>query len=316
MIPIPANGQYQLFGWRVASELPLPELLPWSGDERAVDITIRIGEVPDQLPAAQIISPFVQIAGRTLARLAVKGVGCFLIRDGCDITLAPDLPLDAPDLGLFLLGSALGILCLQRQRPLLHASAVELDGQVFAFAGPSGVGKSTLAAALVARGGRLLADDLTLPDLILSGGGVTAPPTVPVGIPRFKLWRDSLTALELTAQRRLRRPDNFEKFEVRTNRVAPAPPRPLAALCHLSPVRRPGLPILAPITGTTALALIHRHLYRRQLALKLLDPSFLFRWGSALALSVPQFQLHRPCNLTDLPAFTDQVPALLRDHLR
>ena len=41
----------------------------------------------------------------------------------------------------------------------LHASGVEIDGAAVLFAGPSMYGKTTLAAALTARGHRLLAED-------------------------------------------------------------------------------------------------------------------------------------------------------------
>ena len=41
----------------------------------------------------------------------------------------------------------------------LHASAVEIDGTAVLFAGPSMQGKTTIAAALTARGHRLLAED-------------------------------------------------------------------------------------------------------------------------------------------------------------
>jgi hypothetical protein len=45
---------------------------------------------------------------------------------------------------------------------LLHASAVELEGRGLLVAGPGGVGKSSLAAAALALGGRLVSDNLVL----------------------------------------------------------------------------------------------------------------------------------------------------------
>lgn len=44
----------------------------------------------------------------------------------------------------------------------MHASAIEVDGRAFLFAGPAGAGKSTLTAELLAHGARLLGDDLTV----------------------------------------------------------------------------------------------------------------------------------------------------------
>lgn len=47
---------------------------------------------------------------------------------------------------------------------VLHASAVEVDGQAVAVLGPVGTGKSTVAAMLCAAGARLLTDDVLVLD--------------------------------------------------------------------------------------------------------------------------------------------------------
>lgn len=44
----------------------------------------------------------------------------------------------------------------------MHASAIEIDGRAYLFAGTAGAGKSTLTAELLGRGARLLGDDLTV----------------------------------------------------------------------------------------------------------------------------------------------------------
>lgn len=44
----------------------------------------------------------------------------------------------------------------------MHASAIELDGRAFLFAGSAGAGKSTITAELLAYGARFLGDDLTV----------------------------------------------------------------------------------------------------------------------------------------------------------
>jgi HprK-related kinase A len=49
---------------------------------------------------------------------------------------------------------------------IIHAAAVERDGYAVILPGPPGAGKSTLCAALVIRGWRLLTDELTLVDLV------------------------------------------------------------------------------------------------------------------------------------------------------
>ena len=71
----------------------------------------------------------------------------------------------------------------------LHASAVELGGQTVLIAGPAGAGKSTLSAGLIARGARLIGDDLTVID------PVTGRATV--GRPAMRLHPDTAQTLAL-----------------------------------------------------------------------------------------------------------------------
>ncbi|WJW74428.1 HprK-related kinase A [Thiohalobacter sp. IOR34] len=57
---------------------------------------------------------------------------------------------------------------------VLHAAVIEREGQAVILPGPPGAGKSTLCAALVQRGWRLLSDELTL--LRLSDGRIDPVP--------------------------------------------------------------------------------------------------------------------------------------------
>jgi len=88
-----------------------------------------------------------------------------------------------------LLSRILPNVAIMRGYEALHASAVESPHGVVALAGPSGVGKSTLAAELITRGWPLFADDV----LILGYGndGVCAHP----GTPHTKVTEDDYARL-------------------------------------------------------------------------------------------------------------------------
>ena len=58
------------------------------------------------------------------------------------------------------LAQALPLASVLQGMEVLHASAVSLDGRAVAFLGRSGAGKTTLATRLLARGARLLTDDV------------------------------------------------------------------------------------------------------------------------------------------------------------
>lgn len=68
---------------------------------------------------------------------------------------------------------------------VLHASGVATAEGALAFVGPSGTGKSSLAAALVTRGATLLADDFLL--LRETDDGYEATPAYP----SLRLWKDA-----------------------------------------------------------------------------------------------------------------------------
>ena len=69
-----------------------------------------------------------------------------------------------------IMSRVLTIVAYQRGLLPLHASAVDMGGRVITVCGLSGAGKSTLAALLVARGGRVVADDM----LVLGAEGALA----------------------------------------------------------------------------------------------------------------------------------------------
>jgi HprK-related kinase A len=62
---------------------------------------------------------------------------------------------------------------------VIHAAVVERNGQAFIFPGTPGSGKSTLCAALVCRGWRLLSDEMTL---LSVADGLVYPVTRPISL--------------------------------------------------------------------------------------------------------------------------------------
>jgi hypothetical protein len=82
----------------------------------------------------------------------------------------------------YLLGQVLSHSLIKLGFEPLHATVVEVGGEAVGFMGDSGRGKSTLAAAFVRAGFRLLTDDLLI--LKEDGRGLQAYP----GLPRIKLY--------------------------------------------------------------------------------------------------------------------------------
>ena len=175
---------YSAFALTIASEVPLHELPPGSGEP---DVEIRIDTLPEAKPESDGWSI---VASPGLAHGWAPGAGGFHVRAGTEIVLDPMLNADERAIRLAIVGPLLGVILGQRGRFVLHASAVSIDGRAVAFTGPSGRGKSTLVAALSRAGYPLIADDMTVIDF---SDGL---PFVKPGFPRVKLWPDSAKALQ------------------------------------------------------------------------------------------------------------------------
>lgn len=90
--------------------------------------------------------------------------------DGLELLCEPDPTNDG--WASILSAQALPLAATIRGLEVLHASGVVLDGRAVLITGPPGAGKSSLAAALVRAGGRLLSDDAVA--LQLSGDSLIA----------------------------------------------------------------------------------------------------------------------------------------------
>ena len=125
---------YRVSGLSVASEIDLPGMIA-GAPERAPQVTIRLGPVPEQLPDSTAIGPTWQIAGKQFL-LGIPNIARFLLNDGSDIVVAPESEAGDADIPVFILGTVFGILLHQREQIVLHASAVRVNGKAVLFAVP------------------------------------------------------------------------------------------------------------------------------------------------------------------------------------
>lgn len=271
-----------VFGLRVASELPLPDLA-LAGSEGAPDVAIRVGTVAG--PAKDGVLPVPDGAV-----LTVPGVAQFAVTLGREITIDPDPAAQPADIRLYLLGSAMGLLLYQRGLMPLHANAVVVDGQAVAFAGPSGAGKSTLAAWLVARGMPLLTDDVCVIDRQSD-----ASPMVLPGPRRVRLWRD---AIEARGGNTERHPPSFpsdpsyDKYDVALGETEMA--GRAVALAAIYVLEDGASLSIEPLTGLAAAEALFDHSYRGHFAQVAGMAPDHFRHCVALVRDTPIYRLIRP----------------------
>ncbi len=175
------------FGLNIQSEIQLPGCVA-TGE--APDVTIRYGTVPETLPGAAMIRVCAQARpGQFL--LTLDNVAKYLVEDGTCITIEPAPGVTDDEVRLFLMRAVWSALLLQRGLLPLHGSAIRVKDGAVVFAGPSGNGKSTLAAALRERGFPVIADELCA--LAVKEN---SPPLLLPGFPQILLWAASLRKLK------------------------------------------------------------------------------------------------------------------------
>jgi hypothetical protein len=161
----------------------------------------------------------------------------------------------------YLLGAVLSFALIRQGIEPLHATVVAVDGVAVALMGDCGYGKSSLAAAFLRDGHRLVTDDLLI--LGTSAGGLVAHP----GAPRLKLF-----------PRMARRMFGPRVQGIRMNRYTPKLIVPLGpAQYHASPIRLAGIYVLSPPrppNPATRPTVQRRKLTQRQACIELVRNTF------------------------------------------
>ena len=188
---MPSLYNYTGFGLQIASEIEFPELLPTINDQPA--IFIRKDVIPDELFPDKDASRVHVIFKEKDFLLNLPGIAKYHVTMGRQILIESYPASDPGTVRLFLLSISMAALLTQRQKILLHASAIILNEKLILFIGESGAGKSSIAAELSRRGYALFTDDVcvleTSPD---KSDQVLAYSSYPM----MKLWDDTILALD------------------------------------------------------------------------------------------------------------------------
>lgn len=288
---------FTAYGLTIQSPLALAEPLAC---KPRVDVTVRLGAVTHHSVATGPAR--CEHATPDEVRLVWDGVCASTIKGGREIVVNPCGSVEEKLLSLFISGPAFGVLLHQLGRMPLHASVVGMKNRAVAFLGAKGQGKSTMAAALAARGHAIVADDT----LALSLNGAEQFLALP-GLPQLRLWPDVVSSLGEDPSALVRIHPGLDK-RARPVDTGSLTALPLAGIYLLD--EAPTLEI-ASISPPEAFVELVRHSY----ALRFLGNAGVtpqhFRQCVRLASSVPAYRLRRPACLHDLP----DVAHLVEDHV-
>ena len=302
-----ATLSYRLCDWRVESDLTLPELTPWDGPDRAPDLVIKIAPVVAGLADPILSTATLALDTHRRGRFEVEGIAAFLIEDGRRITIDAHMDPESPDVRLFLLGTPLGLIYLHRGMVPLHAAAVEIDGEAVLMAGSSRVGKSTLAAAFVRKGYRLVSDDVA--PLEFTDTGIQVHPS----LRRIRLWADALEGLGIEGELERCR-GGIEKFSqpVLEDTVS-KPLRPIALIHLRRQADSVGEMTFRQLRGRAAVNELGLQVYRRRAMGAIAGEARTLTSLSRAAAAIPQhYMLSRPLRFGDLDRTVDAIVETVR----
>jgi hypothetical protein len=156
------GGQfYRGYGLTISSMFAIPGAVPLGRGMGQPDIVISAGDTAIG-PVDVALGPY-QRSGDALL-LDVPGVARYLARSEGQMVVEPYPSARADDVSALLVATGLPMLLWMRGGIVLHAAGLIMPGatRAIALAGPSGIGKSSLAQRLLAGGARLLGDDSLL----------------------------------------------------------------------------------------------------------------------------------------------------------
>lgn len=286
---------YEAFGFNIRSEIPLPEL-PIGRERRVVDLEIRKAD----------LSPMRELVADPRRRVHVEQMriwfqipdtATFCIESGTTILVSPLGMADWDKIRLYLLGSCMGFILMQRKILPLHGSVIKIGDQACAIVGDSGAGKSTLATFLVQQGCPLLTDDL-----IAVRWDERMRPMASPSYPQQKLWAQSLHLFDMDPSDYRPLFDRETKYAVPVSQQFYERPAELGAVIELvkSETDRAQIRKLQGLEGIHAL---FRQTFRNTFISRLGLEEWHFQTTVRLMESIGVYQLVRPaagCSVMEL----------------
>ena len=261
---------YKLYGLTVASGLIIPDA---GGSELtqapgSADVTVALSPVPkdfarDENTVSLTAEWFYSVPDPQLFYMHCRGFD-FEISDGRTVKVDTNgLDINGTGLITYILGSAFGVVGIQRGFVPIHGAAVAVGDAAAIITGFSGSGKSAVLSALMREGYRYLADDVSM---VETEGGV---PFVFPSYPQRKIA--AATARELGEDISGAEPineDGRDKYAVRKASEWVDKKLPLACIVALTPVEDKGEGETAAeirrVTGHASLGVVLNNQYRPQ----------------------------------------------------
>jgi ABC-type cobalamin/Fe3+-siderophores transport system ATPase subunit len=286
MLKAISSTKYKAFGFSISSEIPLPELSLLNNQNHLTDIEIVLKDLTP-IWSEVAVNEGEFIVTKDMVMFHVPNTSLFRVEKGNKIIVSPLMEDEEDAIRIFILGTCMGIILMQRGVLPLHGSAVEINGKAFAIIGDSGAGKSTLAKAFLQKGYHLLTDDV-----IAVHFNEDQVPYVTPSYPHQKLWQESLDKFGMESNQYRSIYKRETKFAIPVSAQFSKEPIPLAGIFELVISEGDGIEI-KPIDKLMGLQKLLYHTYRHFLISPLGLMDWHFNQSTKMMSYVNMFQLKR-----------------------
>jgi hypothetical protein len=287
MLGIKKKVLYEAFNLKIVSDYPLPELHVLGSEIDKGEYDVKIETITNQLDEL-VLEPYEFSIMNNKVKFYVPDTAFFTMENGNKITVATIPGYDEDLIRIYILGTCMGVILLQKKIIPLHGSALVIDGKAYAFVGDSGAGKSTLASAFMKKGYKLLSDDV----IGIYFSSLNIPMVVP-SYPQQKLWQESLTQFGMSSNGLKPIFDRETKFAVPIQSNFHAETIPLVGVFELvkTDVFEPSV---HTVKGLDQLKILNRHTYRNFLIPMLNLNEWHFTTSVKLVNEINMYQISRP----------------------
>ncbi|MGP4074909.1 HPr kinase/phosphorylase [Halobacillus sp. K22] len=238
---------------------------------------------------------------RNSALFYIPDVAIFLVENGRNIYYTSLTSKRRDHIPLYILGTCMGIILMQRRILPLHGSAISIDGKAYAIVGDSGAGKSTLASVFLKRGHKLLSDDVI--PVSFSEEGV---PMVTPAYPQQKLWQEIMDHFGLESSGYEPIIDRETKFKVPVVDQFEERQLPLAGVIELTKSEDDQI-YMEPIQDLYRFSTLYNHTYRNFIIRRAGLMDWHFSTSSRILPHIDMFHMRRPVSQFTANELADKI---------
>ncbi|WBW98965.1 hypothetical protein [Oceanirhabdus sp. W0125-5] len=246
---------YSVYGLHIKSNIEINEFLEYKKEKEENDqITIDYG-IMDCDIKKMLQQKKKSYITKNRIWFHIPKVASYLIENGNRVIIEPCENHDKKLLRVYILGSVMGFLMLQRNKLAIHGGAILINNNGVIISGERGAGKSTLVTHLVKKGYKFISDDvaaITVKEDIL----------IDPGFPFHKLCADMVENMNYDKDKcELIAIEDIVKYIVPDLKSFMCKPTPVRVFCELTESDVEEVSI-EKIKGNEKLLLIMKHIYR------------------------------------------------------